>query len=139
MPEIVRAARCACGDMRLGLSGEPLFVSSCCCTRCQRRTGSFFGVTVYYRPAQMIERSGPEAIFRPVGATTGFRFCPRCGTTLWWAPDDDDENVIGVAGGAFADVSLPAPRRMVHAEHRHPFVRPPDGLPIYAGEGWDIS
>jgi hypothetical protein len=45
-----REAACACGDLRVTMEGEPMLVSSCCCTRCQRRTGSFFGVTVYLSP-----------------------------------------------------------------------------------------
>ena len=126
-----REAACACGDLRLTLEGEPMLVSSCCCTRCQRRTGSFFGVTVYYTPAQMIARRGAETRFRRPDATTTFHFCPRCGTSLWWAPDDPDEEVIGVAGGAFADPTLPSPERMVFTAHKHPYVRPPPGVPTY--------
>lgn len=127
----LREATCACGDLRLTLKGEPMLVSSCCCTRCQRRTGSFFGVTVYFRPAQLIARQGAEALFRRPEATTDMHFCPRCGSTLWWAPDDPDEDVIGVAGGAFADPTLPSPERMVFTAHKHPYVRPPPGVPTY--------
>jgi hypothetical protein len=127
---LLREAACACGDLSVTLRGEPVLVSSCCCTRCQRRTGSFFGVTVYFQPGQMTARRGPFATFhRPDGSTT-FHFCPRCGSSLWWVPDEEDD-VIGVAGGAFADASLPAPQRMVHTATRHPFVRAPDGLPQF--------
>jgi hypothetical protein len=128
-----REAVCACGDLRLTLEGEPILVSSCCCTRCQRRTGSFFGVTVYFQPAQMVAREGAESTFRRPEATTTFHFCPRCGSNLWWAPDDPDEDVIGVAGGAFADAGLPSPERMVFTAHKHPYVRPPPGVATYAG------
>jgi hypothetical protein len=128
---MLREAACACGDLRLTLKGEPLMVSSCCCTRCQRRTGSFFGVTVYFRPAQMVVQTGAETTFRRPDATTTFHFCPRCGSTLWWAPDDASEDVIGVAGGAFADKALPSPARMVFTAHRHPYVRPPEGVPTF--------
>jgi hypothetical protein len=128
---IVREAACACGDFRVSLQGEPIMVSSCCCTRCQRRTGAFFGVTVYFHPAQMVARSGAETTFRRPDATTTFHFCPRCGSTLWWEPDDADEAVIGVAGGAFADQALPSPVRMVFTAHRHPYVRPPEGVPTF--------
>jgi hypothetical protein len=132
---ITRDAACACGDLKLILAGEPMLVSSCCCTRCQRRTGGFFGVTAYFRPAQMIARSGAEATFRRPDATTTFHFCPRCGSNLWWAPDDADEDLIGVAGGAFADPetasTLPSPQRMVFTRHSHPYVRAPEGVPTF--------
>lgn len=78
----------------------------------------------------MVARAGAEATFhRPDGSTT-FHFCPRCGSSVWWAPDEA-EDVIGVAGGCFADTSLPSPRRMVWTEHKHPFVRPPDDIALY--------
>ena len=54
----MREAACACGDFRLTLEGDPMLVSACCCTRCQRRTGSFFGVTAYFRPEQLVRREG---------------------------------------------------------------------------------
>ena len=126
----VREAACACGDFRLALEGEPMLVSACCCTRCQRRTGSFFGVTVYYRPEQLVRREGAASSFhRPDGSTT-FHFCPRCGSSLLWIPDGADD-VIGVAGGAFADPTLPGPHRMTHTATGHPFVTAPTGIPVY--------
>lgn len=124
-------ASCACGDLRLTLEGEPVLVSSCCCTRCQRRTGSFFGVTVYFRPAQLVAQAGATTVFRRPEATTSFHFCPRCGSSLWWSPDDAAEDIIGVAGGCFADATLPSPQRMVFTEHKHPFVQPPAGILFY--------
>jgi hypothetical protein len=130
-----REAACSCGDLRLTLQGEPEMVSSCCCTRCQRRTGSLFGVTVYFRPAQMIAQAGAEATFHRSDGSTTFHFCPRCGSSVWWAPDEA-QDVIGVAGGCFADTGLPSPQRMVWTEHRHPFVQPPEGIALY-GDGPD--
>jgi len=129
--DVVRRAVCACGHLSVTMQGEPMLVSSCCCTRCQRRTGSFYGVTVYYRPAQMTARAGePSRFHRPDGETT-FHFCPRCGSSVWWAPDDVTEDVIGVAGGCFADPALPSPVRMTHTATRHPYVRAPEGISTY--------
>jgi hypothetical protein len=124
-----REAACACGDFRLTLEGEPLLVSACCCTRCQRRTGSFFGVTAYFRPEQLVGRVGEASTFQRPGSTT-FQFCPTCGSSLMWELDDD-EPIIGVAGGAFADPTLPGPHRMTHAATGHRFVTSPQGIPIY--------
>jgi hypothetical protein len=131
MPE-TRTARCHCRDLSLTLEGEPLLVSSCGCTHCQRRTGGFYGVTVYFRPAQIVARTGVEATFQRPDSTTTFRFCPRCGSNVWWAPDDDAwEDMMGVAGGCFAGQDLPSPQRMVYCATRHPYVRVPYGVPEY--------
>jgi len=129
---VERVASCWCGDLAVTMQGEPMMVSSCCCTRCQRRTGGFFGVTVYYRPGQMVAQAGAVQTFHhPQGSTT-FHFCPRCGSNIWWVPDEEND-VIGVAGGAFADPTLPSPQRMVFTATRHPFVCAPEGVPEYEG------
>src|SRR5690349_16867937 len=121
---VERVASCWCGQLAVTMRGAPMLVSSCCCTRCQRRTGSFFGVTVYFHPDQMVARDGAVRTFHhPQGSTT-FHFCPHCGSNIWWVPDDEDD-VIGVAGGAFADPTLPSPQRMVFTSTRHPFVCAP--------------
>ncbi|MBA4012679.1 MAG: aldehyde-activating protein [Phenylobacterium sp.] len=126
--QMTRMGRCFCGDLSVTIAGDPLLVSSCACTRCQRRTGSFFGVTVYVRPDQIVARTGTSDTFQAPGATTTFHRCARCGTSLWWVPDDEDD-IVGMAGGCFAGQDLPAPQRMVHTATRHPFVCTPPGLP----------
>lgn len=132
---IEREASCWCGDLGVTLRGEPMLVSSCCCTRCQRRTGSFFGVTVYFHPDQMVARRGTPATFHLPEGAAEFHFCSRCGSNIWWRPFDEDD-VIGVAGGAFADPTLPGPQRMVWTGKRHPFVCVPAGVPEFV-EGPD--
>ena len=83
MTQVVeREASCWCGGVAVTLRGDPVMVSSCACTRCQRRTGSFYGVTAYFHPDQMIARRGEPSTFNhPEGSTT-FRFCPTCGSSL---------------------------------------------------------
>lgn len=127
---VERKASCWCGELSVTMRGEPMLVSACCCTRCQRRTGSFYGVTVYYRPDQMTGRRGQPATFRHAHGSTTFHFCATCGSNLWWGPFDGDD-IIGVAGGAFADPTLRSPDRMTHMATRHPFVCAPQGLPQY--------
>jgi hypothetical protein len=130
---VTRTAACFCGDYSVTLEGDPMLVSSCCCTRCQRRTGSFFGVTAYFKPAQMVARTGEEQTFHRADATTTFHRCAQCGTGVWYAPDDPEEwgDVIGVSGGCFADPTLPGPHRMTHTATGHPFVTSPKGIPTY--------
>lgn len=130
LDDVTREARCFCGDLTLTLKGEPLYVSSCACTRCQRRTGAFFGVTVYARPEQVEAGSGATQTFKPPYGSTTFHRCARCGTSMWWAPDGEDD-WVGLAGGCFAGQDLPAPQRMVYTATKHPYVCVPDGVPTY--------
>ncbi len=58
------------------------------------------------------------------GRDVTLRFCPNCGTTLWWSSTSAPE-WIAVAVGAFADPFFPAPTIEVWREHRHPWVAIP--------------
>lgn len=130
---IERQAACACGALKVTFRGEPMKVSSCCCQQCQRRTGSFYGVTVFFEEGQMAAREGAESLFRRTGESgkpLDFRFCPSCGSTVWWTAGARPGRVM-VAGGAFADANLPAPERIIWTEHRHPSVRVDEGVREY--------
>ena len=128
--DVTREARCFCGGLTLTLKGDPIFVSSCACTRCQRRTGAFYGVTVYVRPEQVVATSGEAQTFQLDGATTTFHRCARCGTSMWWVPEGADD-ILGVAGGCLVGQDLPSPQRMVYTATKHPWVCVPEGLPTW--------
>lgn len=114
-----RIARCACGRMEAVCTGEPLSVSLCHCEACRRRTGSAFGVAVFYA-REDVTVTGDWATFeRPsdAGFPVAFHFCPACGTTLWWEPRRLPGRVA-VALGAFAGDETPAPVQQVHVHQR---------------------
>ena len=128
-----RRAACACGQLSIRLSGDPVLVSSCCCQQCQRRTGAFYGVTAFFAREQVLATEGEASPFRRTGdsgAAITFHFCPRCGSNLWWDPEARP-GLVAVAAGAFADPAFPPPERMVWTEHRHPWVRTPAGLALF--------
>jgi hypothetical protein len=130
----IHEATCACGELKVELDGDPAFVSACCCTQCQRRTGSFFGVTAFFATGQMSPVTGAERLFHRAGDSGGsltFHFCPSCGSSVYWEPDRWP-GYIGVAGGAFADVDFPSPQVVTWTETRHPWVGLPDGVPQHA-------
>lgn len=132
---IEREATCACGGLKVTLRGDPMKVSSCCCQQCQKRTGSFYGVTAFFEEDQLTDRQGAEAVFRRIGESgkpLDFRFCPGCGSTVWWTAGARPGRVM-VAGGAFADAGLPPPERIIWTEHRHPSVRVAEEVREYPG------
>jgi hypothetical protein len=100
-------------------------VSLCHCTECQRRTGSAFGVAVFFARAA-VEASGTASRYQRAadgGSTVDFRFCPTCGSTVLWEPARKP-NVIAVALGAFADPSFAAPTKEAYVEQRQHWVPP---------------
>jgi hypothetical protein len=107
---------------------DPVRVSMCYCTACQRRTGSAFGIQARW-PEERVEVTGRYAEYVRIsdeGEQRTFRFCPDCGATVFWTSDPPD--VIAVAIGAFADPSFPQPTVSVYGERRYPWLPIPTGI-----------
>lgn len=123
VPPPVRTAACCCGALSAACTGEPSLVALCHCLECQKRTGGPFGVAAFY-PEDRVAITGPSTEYRRTGESGHeilFRFCPTCGSTVFWYPKVKP-GVVAVALGAFADGAFPAPAKQVYTEHRHPWV-----------------
>ena len=123
----VRTASCNCGQLRVTCTGEPVRLSMCHCLECQKRTGSPFGVQARFPRAQ-VTIGGTATEFTRVGEQgnrISLRFCPTCGSTLYWTMSSQPD-LIAVAVGNFADPAFPVPRFSVFEMRRHPWVAVPD-------------
>jgi hypothetical protein len=97
---------CICGAVRYRVTNAPFRTGACHCRFCQRRTGSAFGVGVYFRKEDFQLIRGELKSYEHRSDETGrwlrMEFCPNCGTTVTWTlelfPDGR-----GVAGGSFDD------------------------------------
>jgi hypothetical protein len=128
---VERVATCVCGQLAIRCRGEPELVSSCHCLACQRRTGSAFGITAFYRRVNIVETTGQFATFvrkSEAGRSITNRFCPMCGSTVYWEPEFWPDH-IGVAVGGFGDPSFERPARAVWTEKRHHWVVLPQDMP----------
>jgi len=101
----------------------------CHCLACQRRTGSVFGVQARFPRDQITAIEGQSAEYvrtAESGNKVKFRFCPECGSTVYWEggafPD-----LIAVAVGAFAEPSFPSPRHSGFEASRHAWAQSPPG------------
>ena len=125
MPE--RTATCSCGQLRAVCRGEPLKVSLCHCLECQKRTGSTYGIAAFYRRDEVTTTGRTSTYSR--GSDAGYavvhRFCPDCGSTVFWEPERMPD-LVAIGVGSFADPAFPLPTQSVWVEHRHPWVRDPE-------------
>jgi hypothetical protein len=64
------------------------------------------------------------------GARFRFRFCPVCGTNVFHT-EEGVEDGVGVAVGAFAEPTFPAPRYSIYDCRRHSWVRLPPGTTAF--------
>ena len=82
-----QTAACSCGAVSITLAGAPVFSAVCCCRDCQQRSGSAFGLSAYFGADQVVDHGGDTVTYRRVSDKhrwLDFRFCPVCGTTVWW-------------------------------------------------------
>src|SRR5277367_4282094 len=109
MPD--REAACSCGQLQVTVRGDPTRVAMCHCLECQRRTGSTFGVQAFYPREQVRLAKGIAKRYArraDSGRTVTFNFCPECGGTVFWEPEQRPE-LIAVAVGMFAILILRSP------------------------------
>ncbi|WP_339692873.1 GFA family protein [uncultured Parasphingorhabdus sp.] len=122
----VRNAHCHCGQLRIETTGEPFAVVMCHCRGCQQRTGAPYGVGAYFK-ADTCNISGSSNGYVRTG-TSGKpfknRFCPDCGTTVYWVAAFDTD-AVGIAVGCFEGDDLPPPSRSVWESERHHWVDVP--------------
>ena len=125
-------ATCGCGQLRVTTAGDPDLVIACSCIACQRRTGSPFGVGAYF-PKGAVSAEGEAGVYTRVadsGLTVSICFCPACGTSVYWTAELRPDH-YGVAAGCFGEPGFVEPARVVWNESKHPWVRFPDGAPVY--------
>jgi hypothetical protein len=126
----IRRAACGCGQLCLTIEGEPSRISMCHCLECQRRTGAVVSNQARFRREQ-VTIEGKAAEWTRVaesGNALTFRFCPSCGSTVYWE-GEGFPGYVAVAIGNFADSNFPAPTIAVWEESRHPWVSLPVDTP----------
>lgn len=127
-----RTARCSCGQLQISLHGEFRGAGLCHCLACQQRTGSAFAFLAGFAPPYEVTGDATEFTrIGDAGASFRFRFCPRCGSTVFHTEDGLEDRGISVAVGCFADPSFPAPEVSVYDCRRHAWVALPANVVAY--------
>jgi len=122
-------ASCCCGQVRIELAGDPVFNGVCHCDNCRRRTGSAFGWSVYFAETALAEPETASAayVFESASGRQERRFCPACGSTVYWR-SAAFSGLVGVAGGCLATEDLGAPGVSATDSRRLAWVRLPENL-----------
>lgn len=124
-----RTASCSCGQLQVHVASDPIRVSVCHCLACQRRTGSVFGAQARF-PAAAVTVEGTSTVFVRVGdegSQCSFRFCPACGSTVYYTAEGL-EGFVAVPVGAFADPTFPGPTVSVYEDRMHRWMSLPPGI-----------
>ncbi len=94
---------CVCGSVRYKVKGEPERAAACACTFCQKRTGSAFGLSIYFKECDVEIGQGELQTYLTMsdgGRWFETEFCPKCGTTVTWTLELRP-GWRGIAGGTF--------------------------------------
>jgi hypothetical protein len=137
---------CLCGDIRYKTATEPLRVTICHCTFCQRVTGSAFLVEPIFR-SEDVEFSGskPKTYdHRSDGShkRVTLNFCGRCATTLYLSFERFPD-FVGLCGGTFDDPNWfdrgPDACRHIFTRSAQKGVVLPAGLGIYREHAFQLD
>jgi hypothetical protein len=102
----VHEGGCLCGDVRYRTTAEPLRVTICHCSFCQKLTGSAFLVEPIFRRQDVAFSGAAPSSYEHRSDTSRKRvtlnFCGRCGTTIYLDLERFPE-IFGLCGGTFDD------------------------------------
>ena len=125
---------CLCGAVRYRVTSAPFRTGVCHCRFCQRRTGSAFGVGVYFRKEDFELLRGELKSYEHRSDESGrwlrMEFCARCGTTLTWTLDLFPDG-RGVAGGSFDDPAWIRIERHTWTRSKHQWVPLPEDVETF--------
>jgi hypothetical protein len=123
---------CLCGALRYEADGDPLYAGLCCCTDCQKASGSafipFLGVA-----ATAIRFSGhsrPSVTKTANGGDATRNFCTACGSMVFGGERDKSDSFT-IYAGSLDDPSLFQPKVAIFASRRPPWAVIPPGLKMF--------
>jgi len=137
---IVHEGGCLCGAVRYAAASEPVRVTVCHCTFCQRLTGSAFLVEPIFKRETVTFLAASPRVYEHRSDGSGKRvsvhFCERCGAHLMLSFERFTE-VVGVFAGTFDDPNWfdrgPGNSRHIFTRSAQKGVVLPAGIEIYEG------
>ena len=83
----VHQGGCACGQSRYEVTDKPVRTRVCHCRYCQLRSGSPFGVGVWFNASQVKILKGNHKQYKfttESGNDFQTNFCENCGSSVFW-------------------------------------------------------
>lgn len=125
---------CLCGSVRYRTRNNPVRTQACHCTYCQRRSGSAFGISVYFKDSDVEITSGTLKTYEHRSDETSrwhrLQFCPECGTTVTWTTEILP-GARAIAGGTFDDPKWLVIERHIWMRSAHSWIVPPKDAEVF--------
>ena len=108
MSEIIHEGGCQCGAVRFRTTATPVRVLACHCHTCKQRTGSPYGVGLYFNEDEVEFTKGELKTFEFHSSESGRwlrnQFCADCGCTVSWILEMRP-GLRAIAGGNYDDAN----------------------------------
>jgi hypothetical protein len=87
---------CLCGGVTFEIDGDVRDVLACHCIQCRKTTGNYMSATACEKEQLKLTSDETLAWYE---STPGHKrgFCNRCGSSLFWQPDD--RNYLAICAG----------------------------------------
>ena len=133
---------CTCGAMRYRITGQPLSLTACHCTECQRSTGSAFGMSMLLLKSAFTLVAGDPQVytitFPEDGRQKFAKFCGQCGARLW-TEFSKFPQIMNVKPGTLDNPKWLKPIAHIWLRSRQPWVPVPDDVLRFEGQPADFS
>jgi hypothetical protein len=129
---VVIRGGCLCGTIRYEIEGDPVIVSHCHCTGCQRISGAGHTTGAVF-PATAVTVRGQTSEYRldsSADSVVTRTFCPRCGSPLF-GRNDRMPGFTTVTAGTLDDPDAVLPRAAIYARSRRRWDVMDPSLPTF--------
>lgn len=125
---------CQCGAVTYTITDAPMFTAHCCCTDCQKASGSDH-ITLSFLNEDQVSIIGKTTEFAAPAESGNINtrvFCPVCGSRLF-GRNSAREGMIGVHVGTMDTTDIITPSVLVYARNRRSWDKFSDDLKVFDG------
>ncbi len=117
---------CLCGGVRYRVAGPLRPIIYCHCSQCRRTSGHFVAATA--APTNALEIVADESLAWFASSKYASRgFCRRCGSSLFWRPEDGEQ--VSIMAGTLDDSDGLEPLEHIHVGDKGGYYELTDNLP----------
>jgi hypothetical protein len=121
---------CHCGGVRYEIDGEAITHALCHCTDCRRHAGApMVGWAMFPEAAVRVTRGTPRVYHSSAHGRR--RFCPDCGTGLFYANAELLPGIVDVQSATFDDPAAVPARVHIQTAERIDWMRDAHALPAH--------
>jgi hypothetical protein len=119
---------CQCGSVGYVVTAEPIRVSACHCTECQRQSGSAFAMSMLLKKDSLTAKQFTR--IADSGNELTCVFCPGCGVRIYHALQSAPD-LLALKPGTLAGTNWLRPDSFIWMKSSQGWVPVPDGVKTF--------